>query len=78
MLNFADVAPDSTVTLEGTESAALELDSVTAAPAAGAGPVSSTELTVEVTPETIVAGEAVIDDSTGGTTVPLADFVTPP
>jgi hypothetical protein len=40
MLNVALAAPAATVTLAGTDAAALLLESVTCAPPAGAGPFS--------------------------------------
>ena len=40
MLNFAEVAPASTVTLAGVLAIALELLNVTTAPVDGAGPFS--------------------------------------
>lgn len=45
IVKFADVAPDFTVTVAGTEATAgLELDRTTAAPPAGAGPFKYTLL----------------------------------
>ena len=78
MLNLALVRPDGTVTLRGTVRAALELDSVTTAPAGGAGPFSVTLLVAEDFPEMIEAGESATDRTVRGMTVTFADFVTPP
>jgi hypothetical protein len=78
IVNLADVRPAGTITLAGTESATPELERVTTAPAAGAGPVRATVLVVEVTPDTIVAGESMTEDTDGGTTDALAVFDAPP
>jgi hypothetical protein len=78
MVNLAEMAPAGTVTLKGTGSAGAELDRVTTAPAAGAGPVRVTLLFVDAFPETIKAGETTTDDTEGGTTVTVAVLETPP
>jgi hypothetical protein len=72
MAKVALEAPAGTVTLAGTVAAlALELESVTAAPPAGAMPVS-VAVPNEETPATTVPGLAVIVESAAGITVSVA------
>jgi hypothetical protein len=75
---LAFVRPEGTVTVTGTVRAALELESVTTAPAGGAGPFSVTLLVADDFPEMIEAGESTTDETARGTMVTFADFVTPP
>ena len=77
MLNVALVAPAATVTLAGTEAAALLLESVTCAPPAGAGPFSVTVPELGLPPVTL-AGLMPSEEITGGTTVSEALCVPPP
>ena len=62
------VAPGGTVTLAGTVAAVLLLESVTGAPAAGAGPLSVTVPVEEVPPVTL-ARFRVNEEGIGGITV---------
>ena len=77
-VNFAEVAPAATVTLAGTLSAGPELLNATTAPPAGASPVNVTLLVVDVFPPMIELGDSVTDESVAGTTVAVADLLTPP
>ena len=76
-VKLALVAPAATVTLAGTEAAALLLDSVTTAPPAGAGAFSVTVPVAELPPVTLV-GLTVSDEALGGSTVSEAVRVAPP
>ena len=67
----AVVAPVATVTLAGTVAEGSLLDSVTAAPPAGAGPFNVTVALEELPPIT-VAGLNDTEESTGGLIVRLA------
>jgi hypothetical protein len=74
------VAPGGTVTLAGTVAAVLLLESVTGAPAAGAGPFSVTvpvEFPTSGPPITLV-GLRVSEERIGGMTVSEAVRVPPP
>jgi hypothetical protein len=75
--NVAVVAFAATVTLAGTvEAAVLLLDSVTTAPAAGAGPFNVTVPVVEVPPITEV-GLKLTEVNVVAVTVRVAVLVTP-
>src|SRR6266850_1422544 len=87
MLNVALVAPDTTVTLAGTDAAPLLLESVTCAPPAGAGPSSTTVPVTGLPPVTLpeaglppvtLAGLMPSDEITAGSTVSEALCVPPP
>lgn len=56
MANVALVAPAGTLTVEGTLTAVLLLDSVTCAPPAGAGPLNVTIPVEDCAPPTTLAG----------------------
>lgn len=56
MVNVALVAPAGTLTLEGTLTAVLLLDSVTCAPPAGAGPLNITIPVEDCAPPTTLVG----------------------
>lgn len=75
IVNVALVAPAATVTLAGTVTWVLELDSVTFAPPLGAGPFNVT-VAVSLSPPTtdVPAANAL---SAGGLTVTVVDCVTP-
>jgi hypothetical protein len=60
--NVAEVEPAGTVTLAGTLADVLLSDRVTAAPPAGATPLSVT-VAVEVSPPTTLAGLSARDDT---------------
>jgi hypothetical protein len=77
IVNVADVAPASTVTVGGG-SATVEspLVSITTAPPVGAGPVSVTVLCVVDLPPTTVAGDSRRDAAAGAFTVRSAVLVT--
>ena len=77
MLNVALVAPDTTVTLAGTDAAPLLLESVTCAPPAGAGPSSETVPVTGVPPVTLPLLR-LSAATRGGTTLSAAVCVTPP
>ena len=81
-MKVALVAPAGTVTLEGTlATAVLLLESVTWAPAAGAGPLSVTVPVEDCKPPTTLVGFSVSDESGGGgegVTVSEAVLLTPP
>lgn len=73
------VAPAATVTWEGTEAAALLLESATTAPPGGASPLSITVPVQDCTPPTTLVGFRLNDarvGSGGGVTVREADLVT--
>src|SRR5467141_3078750 len=73
-LKSALVPPGATVTLAGTTTAGLLLESVTCAPPAGAGPFSVT-VPAEGLPPVTLAGLTVSDEMTGtaeGVTVSVA------
>ena len=77
-LKVALVAPAATVTLAGTLAAALLLASVTCAPPAGAGPLSTTvPVTAVVAPVTLDELRE-SDEATGGSTVSETLCVRPP
>ena len=71
MVKVAVVAPAATVTLAGTDAAALLLDNVTLRPPVGAALPSVTVPVEEVPPVTDV-GFTVTDETTGGFTVNTA------
>ena len=77
IVNVADVAPASTVTVGGG-SATVEspLVSITTAPPVGAGPFSITALCVVVWPPTTLVGDNRSDATEGEFTVKLAVFIT--
>jgi hypothetical protein len=77
IVNVADVAPASTVTVAGG-SATVEspLVSVTTAPPVGAGPFSITALWVVEWPPTTLVGDSRSDATEGESTVKLAVLVT--
>src|SRR6266850_2299323 len=77
MLNVALVAPDTTVTLAGTDAAPLLHESATCAPPAGAGPFSVTLPEAGLPPVTL-AGLMPSDEITAGSTVSEALCVPPP
>jgi hypothetical protein len=78
MLNVALLAPDVTVTLEGTlATAALLLLSDTEIPPLGAAPVNFT-VPVEAAPPTTVLGASDSELNTGAVTVSVADLIDPP
>src|SRR5437660_422282 len=83
-VNVALVAPAGTVTLDGTLAAAvLLLESVTCAPAAGAGPLNVAVPVEDCRPPITVAGLSVSEASVGGgggagVTVSEAVLATPP
>ena len=79
--NVALVAPAGTVTLEGTLAAPLFLASAICAPPAGAGPLSVTVPVEDSTPPITLVGLSVSEErvgSGGGTTLSVADLLTPP
>jgi hypothetical protein len=76
-LNVALVAPAGTVTLAGTVTAALLLESVTCAPPAAAGPLRVT-VPVAAAPPVTLAGLTFSAETTGGSTVSEAVPVAPP
>ena len=76
-LKFALVAPAATVTLGGTITAALLLESATWAPPAGAGPLRVTVPLAGVPPATL-DGLMTSDEMTAGVTVSAAVCVAPP
>ena len=78
ILNFADVAPASTVTVAGTVATGEELVSETTAPPGGAGPFKVTVLFVEDEPPDREAGERTMEATATGLTVRVAGLVTPP
>jgi hypothetical protein len=57
ILNFAEVAPPATTTLDGTVADGSELVNVTTAPPDGAEPVKYTVFAVDATPPTIAVGD---------------------
>jgi hypothetical protein len=71
---LAEVAPAATVTLAGTVAAALLLDSVTAAPPAGATPLNVT-VPLEALPPTTLVGLSESAESVTGAGVPLGVIV---
>jgi len=81
-VKVALVAPAGTVTLEGTlATAVLLLESVTWAPAAGAGPLSVTVPVEDCKPPITLVGFSVSDERGGGgegVTVSEAVLLTPP
>jgi hypothetical protein len=68
-LKVALVAPAGTVTLAGTDAAALLLESETCAPPAGAAAVSVT-VPVAAPPPVTLAGLTASDERAGGTEAP--------
>src|SRR2546428_1960725 len=70
-------APAGTVTLGGTETAELLLDSVTCAPPAGAGPFSVTVPKASCKPPITVDGFTASEERIAGITVRVAVRVTP-
>ena len=74
-VNVAIVAPAGTVTLAGTCADALLLDSVTVAPPAGAGPLS-TAVPVELFPPITVVGLSEREDRVVATGLIVRDTVT--
>ena len=81
IVNVVPVLPAGTVTLEGTLAAALLLESVTAAPPAGAGPLSVTVPVDVCEPPVTLAGFIVSEETVGrggGITVSEADVLAPP
>jgi len=79
MLNAGETdAPAVTVTEAGTVAAGLLLVSVTAAPPAGAGPLSVTVLAVVAVPPTTDTGDKITAEAPGGNTVKVAVAVVPP
>ena len=76
-LKLALVAPAATVTLAGTEAAALLSESVTCAPPAGAGPFRVTVPVAELPPVTL-AGLTFSAETLGGSTLSEAVWVAPP
>lgn len=81
MVNVAEVAPAGTVTLAGTDAAALLLESATETPPAGAAELSVT-VPFELVPPLTLVGLRVRDATPGpdacGLTVSVAERVTPP
>jgi len=82
-VNVALVAPATTATLEGTRAAPLLLESATAAPPAGAAPLSVTVPVEDCVPPITLVGLSVSDERVAGgggagATVSEADLVTPP
>jgi hypothetical protein len=75
-VKFAVVAPDATVTLAGTDAAALLLDKVTVRPPVGAALLNVTVPVNEAPPVTDV-GFSVTDPTAGGFTVRGAVWVPP-
>lgn len=75
----ARVAPDDTVTPEGTEAAPLLLDSAICAPPPGAGPLSVTVPVEDCRPPTTLDGFRLTDKTvgSGGITLSEADLLTP-
>ena len=77
IVNVAVVLPAATVTLDGTFVAVvLLLDSVTTAPAPGAGPVRVT-VPVDVFPPRTELGLRATEDNASGVTVSVAVLATP-
>jgi hypothetical protein len=76
-VNFAEVAPAAIVTFAGTLSGP-ELLKTTTAPPAGAGPVNVTLLAADAFPPTMELGDSVTAERVAGTTVAVADLLTPP
>jgi hypothetical protein len=77
-VNGAVAAPAGTVTVAGSVSAGTELERPTETPPVGAGPDSLTLLVFDVVPDTIVSGDIVTDESTGGITVkPVLAVIAP-
>ena len=78
MLKVALLAPDATVTVEGTVATeGLLLPSDTEVPPLGAAPVSFT-VPVEPAPPTTVLGASDSELNAGAVTVTVADFTDPP
>ena len=73
-INVAEVDPIGTVTLKGTVTAGLLLDSVTIQSPIGAGPFSVT-VPIEEYPEFTVDGFTDIEAADGGFTVTFADCI---
>ena len=81
MVKVALLLPAATVTLAGTLAAALLLESVTAAPPVGAGPLSVTVPVDDCVPPVTLVGFNVSEDRVGrggGVTVSEADALEPP
>ena len=76
-VKVALVLPSGTITLGGTVAAELLLESMTAAPPAGAGPLSVTVPVDDCTPPTTLDGFNVSEETVGGVTVSDAEGVTP-
>jgi hypothetical protein len=80
---FELMAPAGTVTLGGTLTTPLLLESVTCAPPAGAGPLSVTVPVEDCAPPITLVGFSASEDSEmagggAGVTVSVADLLTPP
>src|SRR6516162_7993475 len=65
IVKVALLLPAGTVTLEGTLAAALLLESITCAPAVGAGPLSVTVPVVDCVPPVTLLGFNVSEDADG-------------
>jgi len=78
IVNVVEVAPATTVTLSATVArAGFELERVTTAPSAGAGPFRYTLFEVDVLPPTIVVGFGFNDATAVGFTVSVPVWMTP-
>lgn len=78
MVNVANVAPAATVTFGGTVAVVVsELERVTTAPPAGAGPFRLTRFAVDGLPPATIAGDSVTDAATIGFSVSVAVLFTP-
>ena len=75
--NVVVLAPAGTTIVAGTSAAVLSVDTVTAKPADGAGPVS-VSVAVTLPPPRMVAGAMLRPAGAGGATVSAAICVAPP